>query len=263
MSLEDVIGVPISEQISSVLGLGMNARELEVITQVNAGSIHNLMKHSGNTENNKKSGMVVENIERFSMAYNRLSYDGKFTGQKKECGLMISEKIKYILESRMDIDELVNRLDINKQTVTKHRGDCNINGIQFRIAIKYEKLFNELCRNGDLNLTKETSFTVSNHINNVTHNELIENIYKDLRTYRYGSYLIFDEYDFYKNHELKEKINVHLKNKDNNFRIIKKDTSISFHYDLKFVFNVSVEYGEKSNYKIVLSAIEIPKKLMN
>lgn len=260
MSLEDVIGVPIKEQISSILNLNKSPRELEVITQVNAGTLNNIIKNKDDEKNNSITRMNVENAEKFSMAYSRLVSDGVIGNLNNSNGLRISEKVKYILRSKIDSNELAKILKITRQTVNFHRESSNICGIQLRKALSYEKLFNDLCRNKKINLITERQCMVVQK-KSTDYSGIFQKVYESLRMYRYGRYLVFDEYDFYKNHVLKEKIENHLKNKDIDFKIIKEDLEIDNDYDLKFIFNVLIDYGDKCNYKIYLRLVKTPKKL--
>lgn len=262
MSLEDVIGVPIKEQISAILNLNKSPRELEAITQVNAGTLNNIIKNKDDEKNNSITRMNVENAEKFSMAYSRLVSDGVIGNINNSNGLRISEKVKYILRLNIDSNELSKILNITRQTVNIHRQSSNICGILLRKALAYEKLFNDLCINKSLNLITEKEYLVVQK-KSMDHSGIFQEIYESLRMYRYGRYLVFDEYDFYKNYVLKEKIENHLKNKDSDFKIIKEDLEIDNDYDLKFIFNVLIDYGDKCDYKISLRLVKIPKKLMD
>lgn len=262
MSLEDVIGVPIKEQISSILNLNKSPRDLEVITQVNSGTLNNIKRGKDNKKSDSITRMNVENAEKFSMAYSRLVSDGVIRGQNKPSGLRISEKVKYILRTKMSSKELSKLLKVTKQTVSVHRESSNICKISLKKALAYEKLFNDLCRKEKMNLITEKYYTADQK-SAIDYSDISQKIYESLRMFRCGCYLVFDEYDFYKNYILKEKIENHLKNRDSDFKIIKEDLEIDNDYDLKFIFNVLIDYGDKCNYKIALRLVKMPKNLMD
>lgn len=255
---EKLIGISITEKINRLLGLDITNYQISKLAGTKENTVRRLRAEFEKPAEERNYKTSLYNAEKFSDAFDRLLKDGAFEDLDKDTpvGLSLREKTKYVLRMDVSMKELADMLDLPYVNVTKIKTSTKgLDMVRLNNLVHFETLFNSLVLSDMINLEQKSDHDLA--INRPTNN-FKKDIYKELREFRYGNYLVIDEYDFETHKEIIDLIDSAFDNIKDNFSFKYTDSIIDDDYTVQFDFKIVINSLE-STFSIRCVTTKIPK----
>lgn len=238
---DKLIGMPIMEKVARFVDLDMSNNELELLSGVNDATMNRLSKEKGIPVDQRDTSISLENAEKIANAFDRMVHAGKFPDINKDSfdGFPLHEKVRLILNMNLSHTELANSLGTYYMVISKlRRGLIDIKKARISTLQLFENAFKTFIYTSDLSL--EQSDVITSQLD-VTSENLLNDIYKPIRNFRFEKYLVIDEDNTKLQRQIKSKIENYIEEGFNQFSIEFADNEIDNDYNLEFNFKVDID----------------------
>lgn len=261
--LKDITGLPIQEKVARVIDCGYTAHELYQLTGVNDSTISRLLEEKGKPVNERSTTLKLESAEKIAGRFDEMVHDGKFSDVDRNThdGIPLREKVKYILNLDLKTTEITELTGAKYISVAKLRTKENDLGhTMISNLVPFENTFERMVDSGMIKLDQETEHIVVSSVK-TNKNTLISDIYKAIREYRFGNYLVIDEDDTGTQKSLYKTIEENVENGNYLFNFNYTDKIISKNFTVHFNFIIKITDDNKGNidFKIINKQTKKPK----
>lgn len=254
MSKENLLGLPIYKKIEMFLNLDLKQSDIQRLTGLNENLVMTLSHEKRDNKEGKYLNMSVAGGQAIADAFDKMVHQGRFPSINPNTpdGISLAQKIRYVFSLPLSYSELSKMIGISAQQVSFiKRGGSSIDNIKLTTAIRFEDIFKQYLYSDQLELILKDTKTVANR--NVDNNELVDNIYKVIREYRLGNYLIIDTHDKVEHAKLYQNIKQNIQNGVTKFNIEHVDTVLNRDFELHFNFDFNIEYGEDTSHVEIIN----------
>lgn len=265
MSKENLLGLPIYQKIEMFFDLDLKQSDIQRLTGLNENLVMTLSHEKRDNKEGKYLNISVAGGQAIADTFDKMVHQGRFPSINPNTpnGISLAQKIRYVFSLPLSYTELSKMLGISaQQTSFIKRGGSSIDNIKLTTAIRFENIFKQYLYSDQLELVLKDTKTVANR--NIENNNLVDDIYKTIREYRLGKYLIIDTHDKSEHAKLYQSIKANIQNGISSFNIEHVDTVLNRDFELHFKFNFKIAYGENSSHvEIVNNEERVPKGLFD
>lgn len=261
--LKEIVGLPIQEKVARVVDSNYTIHELYQLTGVNESTLTRLTEERDKPVKERSASLKLESAEKIAGRFDEMVHDGKFPeiNRNTHDGITLREKVKYILNLDLKTTEIAELTGAKYISVAKLRTKENDLGhTMINNLVPFEKAFEKMVASGMIKLDQETEHLVVGSRKSSI-NTLVSDIYKAIREYRYGHYLVIDEDDIETQKSVYEDIKDNVNGYVNLFNISYVDDIIDNNFNVSFNFIVKISSASNGSvtFKIINKQVKKPK----
>lgn len=261
--LKEIVGLPIQEKVARVVDSNYTIHELYQLTGVNESTLTRLTEERDKPVKERSASLKLESAEKIANKFDEMVHDGKFPeiDRNTHDGIPLREKVKYILNLDLKTTVITELTGAKYISVAKLRTkENNLGHTMINNLVPFENAFEKMVASGMIKLDQETEHLVVGSQRS-SRNNLVSDIYKAIREYRYGNYLVVDEDDAETQRYIYEEIKNNVNGYVNLFNIFYHDNIIDDNFKLSFNFIVKVSPALDGSVtiKIINKQVKKPK----
>lgn len=232
---ENLLGLDIMTKINGVMDRVKNETELMELTNINENMAMKMMQNKKKDIPNKYENMETKFAQAIIDVFDRWVSEGKVPGVDKNApkGMSIEGKISMVLNMPYNPSELGRMVGISQVVARRlYREPKTRFNVRLSTALKFEKAFKKYLLSPEMKFVTSEEHLVARK-QSVENNALIDTIYKSIREYRQGIYLIVDTRDKETQDKLLKTIKYNVENDIRDFDFLIIDNELSKDYSIK------------------------------